>query len=820
MRHKERAVKEEAGPLADLSLKQRAALCSGRDFWHLKPVPALAIPPLLLTDGPHGVRKQVASGESVAFRSVPATCFPTASATACSWDRVLLRAIGTALGEECLAEGVSVLLGPGINIKRSPLCGRNFEYFSEDPVLAGELGAAWIEGLQGRGVGASLKHFAVNNQERHRATIDVRVDPRTLREIYLTGFERAIRQARPWTVMCAYNRVNGAFCSEHRELLTDILRDEWGFEGVLLTDWGACNDRVAGLEAGQDLEMPGSAGLNDARILRALRSDALDETILDRSAERILALMRRASANRHEGYQCDREAHHALARRAAAESAVLARNEDGLLPLAAGASLAVLGRFADEPRYQGAGSSQIEPWRLETAWQEFQRRCPGASYAPGYTENGEAPDEALLAEACALAEQADVAVVFAGLPAVYESEAFDREHMALPAGHTALIEGVAKANPRTVVVLACGAPVELPWADRVAAILVGYLGGQAGGPALVDVLTGQINPSGRFAETWPLTGEQTPAQAHFPGGPEVVEYREALYVGYRYYDAVGEAVPVRFPFGHGLGYTRFKYAPISLSARHISDRDTLRVDVAVTNVGEHPGAEVVQLYVRDVDSTVFRPPKELKGFDKAWLAPGETRHLRFQLEARDFAFYNTAAESWQVESGEFEILVGASSRDIRDRASVEVSAAVPAVPSPDLRHSAPIYYNPPRHSEEFDRASFQALCPNLPQRTTEPGDFHLNSTLGELKHHPIGRRLYQTVLRGTTTAVGEDQAVLREMMRRMVEEMPLRQVVLFSDGRLTYELADVLLALMNRHYSRALRNALGLFRRSERPNTA
>lgn len=804
-----------AQQLRRLSLEEKAALCSGRDFWHLKPQPRLNIPALLITDGPHGLRKQQAGQAQVDFRSVAATCFPTASASACSWDRELLHAMGVALAEECLQEGVSVLLGPGINIKRSPLCGRNFEYFSEDPLLAGELAASLIQGIQSRGVGASLKHYAVNNQEYRRATIDVRVDERTLHELYLAGFEHAVRRARPWTVMCAYNQVNGRYCSEHGQLLNDILRGDWGFDGVVVSDWGACNDRVEGLRAGLDLEMPGSGGVNDRRIAAAVRSGALDEAVLDRSVERVLRLMSRATASLRPGYRCDRESHHALARRIAAASVVVLQNRSELLPLRASMRIAVLGRFARRPRFQGAGSSQITPWRLDTAWDELQRQAE-CDYAPAYPEDPEQLDEALLAEACELAAEADVAVIFAGLPGICESEALDREHMALPASQDTLIRKVAALQPRTVVVLSCGAPVELPWADQVAAIVAGYLGGQAGGPALVDVLLGHINPSGKLAETWPLRLEHTPAHAHFPGGPATVEYREALYVGYRYYDALaaqGLEPGVRFPFGHGLSYTRFDYAGLHLSASHVRETDTLTVTVRITNSGAVAGSEIVQLYVRDSESTLFRPDKELKGFQKIRLEPGQSGDVRFELDRRAFAFYNADRGSWQVESGHFEILIGASSTDIRCRGGVWVESSQPERRIAASADAAALYYRPPARSEDFDQAAFRALCGDSQHATAadrSAGAFHLNSTLGELSGTLIGRLLYRAALRAATrSAGGGEHATLEAMMRRVVEDMPLRQVVLFSNGRLSFALADVLLALMNRRYRAALRGLLG-----------
>lgn len=789
------------------TLQEKAALCSGQDFWHLKPQPHLGVPPLLVTDGPHGVRKQRDASSEVNFHSVAATCFPTASAMACSWNRDLLHRVGRALAEECLQEGVSVLLGPGANIKRSPLCGRNFEYFSEDPLLSGELAAAWINGLQSQGVGASLKHYAVNNQEHYRATIDVRVDSRTLRELYLAGFELAIRQAQPWTVMCAYNRVNGVYCSEHEWLLTRILRDEWGFEGVVVTDWGACNDRVAGLRAGQDLEMPGSGGLNDRRIVAAVRAGDLEEQILDLAAGRLVRLLERGKQALRPSYRYDAEQHHALARRTAAESAVLLQNRNGVLPVESGRRLAVLGRLAQQPRYQGAGSSQITPWRLDTFWEALQSHSGEYGYAAGYPDDPEAVEQGLVEEACALAARMDVAIILVGLPATWESEALDREHMALPASHNELVRRVAAVQPNTIVVLCCGAPVELPWADEVAAIVAAYLGGQAGGSALADLLLGRVNFSGKLAETWPALLEDTPCHAHFPGGPDRVEYREALYVGYRYYDALRAEVArrkVRFPFGHGLSYTHFEYGAVELSSRQLMEGESLQVTIEVTNRGDLTGAEVVQLYVRDRAAPVFRPRKELKGFEKLSLAPGQRGTVRFVLDRRAFAFFHPPAERWLVAPGQFDLLIGASSMDIRACETVWVESSDPM---PEDDQAASQYRTPPEESTGFDAAAFQTLFHSamLSPLPAEAG-YHLNSTLGELRQTVIGNYLYQAVLRASLgAAAGEEHAAVnRMMMRRMVENMPLRQAVLFSRGRLNYRMAMLLLALMNRRFGRAL----------------
>ena len=659
-----------------MTLEEKASLCSGLNFWYLKGLERLGIPSIMVTDGPHGLRKQAGDADMVGLNSsVPATCFPTASALAATWDRDLIYQVGVALGEECRQEKVGVILGPGVNIKRSPLCGRNFEYFSEDPYLAGEIASSHINGVQSQGIGTSLKHYAANNQEFHRMTIDTIVDERTLREIYLAGFELAVKQAQPWTVMCSYNRINGTYASDHKTLMNDILKDEWGHTGLVVTDWGAMNERVEALKAGVELEMPGAHNGNDLRIVAAVRSGALAEATLDRAVERILALIFKAQATLAQDYTYDPQMHHALARRVAGEGAVLLKNEGGLLPLPAGAKIALIGRFARSPRYQGAGSSLINPSRLDNLYEELANLVGEAnlSYAPGYTEKGDAADEGLIQEALDIADKADVILICAGLTDMYEVEGIDRKHMRLPAGHDALIQRLAAAHKNLVVVLSNGSPVEMPWVDAVPAILEGYLGGQAGAGALADILTGRVNPSGKLAETFPLKLQDTPAQP-YPGGPTTVEYRESIYVGYRYYDTAG--VEVLFPFGHGLSYTTFAYRDLALTL----DGETVTATFKVKNTGAVAGKETVQLYVRDLQSSLFRPDKELKGFAKVDLAPGEETEVSLTLDQRAFAFYDAGSQDWVVEAGHFEILVGASSRDIRLSAPLHLTAEPTAPP--------------------------------------------------------------------------------------------------------------------------------------------
>jgi beta-glucosidase len=680
-----------ASLLGELTLEEKASLCLGSDFWHTAPIPHLGIPAIAVSDGPHGLRKQPDEGDHVGISgSLPATCFPTASALGSSFDPELARRVGEALGVEALAQGVAVVLGPGINIKRSPLCGRNFEYFSEDPLVSGELGAALVDGLQSQGVGASVKHYAVNNQETDRLRVSADVDERALREIYLPGFERVVTRGRPWTVMCAYNKVNGVYASENRWLLTELLRGEWGFDGLVVSDWGAVHDRVAALAAGLDLEMPPDLGVSDAAIVAAVRSGELDEAVLDRTAARVLRLVDRTHSDAVDLGEAqpgfDAEGHHALARAAAAECAVLLKNDGGLLPLqpSAGDTIALIGEFARTPRYQGAGSSQVNPTWVDNALDELKAAVPDGvrvEYSPGFGIGSTTADDELAAEAVALAGRASVVVAFLGLPDADESEGFDRTSMDLPANQTALVSRLAAANPNLAVALANGSAVRLSdWERHAPAILECWLSGQAAGGAAADVLTGAANPSGRLAERLPLRLEDNPSYLNFPGEHGHVRYGEGVFVGYRGYDAL--ALPVSYPFGHGLSYTDFGYADLTATLTGNTEDDSLTVAVActVTNTGQRPGKEVVQLYVTDPESSVSRPPRELKGFAKtATLAPGEGQTVTFRLRSRDLSYWSVRQHRWVLEGGTFRLGVGASSRDLRLTTTVELSAPPPTI---------------------------------------------------------------------------------------------------------------------------------------------
>lgn len=670
-----------------LSIEQRAELCLGGDIWHTAAIPEEGIEQITLSDGPHGLRRQPeGGGDHVGVGgSLPATCFPPACGLASSWNPELAREIGDALGVEARAQDVAVVLGPGINIKRSPLCGRNFEYLSEDPFLAGRLGAAMVAGIQAHGVGACPKHFAANNQETDRMRVSAEVDERTLREIYLPAFEHIVVAAAPWTVMCAYNKVNGVYASEHHWLLTELLRDEWGFDGLVMSDWGAVHDRVAAVAAGLDLEMPPDHGHSDKALVAAVQEGRLDEAVLDLAAARVLQLVDRASARTPA--EIDVVAHHELARRAAGECIVLLRNDGAVLPLAGDGTVAVLGELARTPRYQGAGSSQVVPIRVDATLDALTAALPDASvrFAPGYPldDPDAAPDAELIAAAVAAARDADVVVACLGLPAIAESEGYDRTHMDLPPAQLALLGALADGAPGVpvVAVLYNGSAVRTSsWDVHAAAVVECWLGGQAGGSAVADVLTGAVNPSGKLAETIPLKLSDCSASLNFPGEDGHVRYGEGVFVGYRGYDASEQEVA--YPFGHGLSYTSFGYDDLALTSTGSVDGGDLAVTVScrVANTGDRAGREVVQLYIGDPQASVARPPRELKGFDSITLDAGADGRVEFTLGAREFAYWSTRDRRWLVEGGRFTVEIGASSRDIRLTGPVTVDATPPARP--------------------------------------------------------------------------------------------------------------------------------------------
>lgn len=774
--------------ISQMTLKEKASLCSGKDFWHLKSIERLGLPEIMVCDGPHGLRKQNAENKKVGIgNSYPATCFPTAVTTACSWDRDLIYKMGQALAEECLQHGVSVLLGPGVNIKRSPLCGRNFEYFSEDPELAGEMGAAFIAGVQSKGIGTSLKHFAGNSQEMKRMTSNSIIDERALREIYLRAFEKAVKKSQPWTVMNAYNLLNGTYCSENDWLQNKVLRDEWGFKGAVVSDWGAVNDRVAGLNAGNDLEMPSSGGVNDAKIVEAVKCGVIDETTLDERVDKLIDIILKGAANKKPGYKFDVKAHNLLSRQIAEQSMVLLKNDGNILPLkrVEGEYVAVIGAFADNPRYQGAGSSIINPTMIDSGRRAFNNSPISVKFADGYDRSGKRKNEdAYITEACNLAKNASKAVVFIGLTDDYESEGFDRSTMKLPDGHNRLVEAVSRVNDNVIVVLEGGSPVEMPWADDVKAILNAYLGGQSVAPAIVDVLTGKANPCGKLAETYPVCLKDTPTSFRYPDSKEDVQYRESIFIGYRYYDKVERNV--RFPFGFGLSYTSFEYSDIKLKKKNLTKGEGAKVTFTIKNTGDVAGSEIAQVYVAKPESKIFRAPKELKGFIKIHLEPGEEKKVTVELDDRAFAFWNTATEDWCVESGEYKILVGASSRDIRLEAAAKMKSEDDET-IVDLRESAGVYFDgdPARAREDDFKVIYGGEFKLAPEITSDS----LNNSIERSKDKGLAKFIYNTV----DLAMKPKGGVGSSMITNTIMQTPIRNYVSMSNGLFTEDMADGLL---------------------------
>lgn len=783
--------------LALMTLEEKAAMCDGKDYWHLKGIERLGIPEIMVCDGPHGLRKKdyEKKGSSLSA-SVPSICFPTAVTTACSWDPDLLEKMGKALGGKCLKEKVGVLLGPGVNMKRSPLCGRNFEYFSEDPVLAGELAASFINGVQSRGVGTSLKHFCANDQESRRMNGDSVVDERALREIYLPAFEIAVKKAQPWTVMNSYNKINGTFGSENAHTQTEILRDDWGFEGAIVTDWGACNNRDDGLAAGNDIEMPSSSGAGTRKILDAVKSGKISEELLNERVLKILELIKKAADGAEkaekEGFEFDEEKDHLLAKEIAEQSMVLLKN-DGILPLDKSKKIAVIGEMAKTPRYQGAGSSQINPTHLDGAYDILVAAGVNATYSQGYerTLAKAKKNPAHIEEAVAAAKNADTVLLFIGLTEDYESEGFDRTHMKLPDAHIELVKAVSAVNKNIVVILSGGAPVEFDWDnDSVRAILNSYLGGQAGAGAVVDIVLGKVNPSGKLAETYPEKLEDNPSFNNFPGNIATVEYRESVYIGYRYYEKAGQSV--RYPFGYGLSYTTFEYSGLYIDKTDMDENDTLSVSFRVKNTGSVAGFETAQLYVGDPESTIFRPVKELKGFKKIWLEPGEEKAITITLNKRAFAFFNVKTNGWCVESGIFNIYVGASSADIRLTGSVNVIAA--PVEIPDYRETAPVYYTGKVQSvpdDQFTAVLGRPIPPTERDRSTPLTVVDSFETSSYTKWGGRINNLMHKMIPVFVKGPGADFAI------GIATQTPIRNFISMSGGVFSEKMAAGLLRILN-----------------------
>lgn len=761
--------------LDTMTLEEKCALLSGRETFKTRALPQYEIPQMWLSDGPHGVRKQAGESDHLGLNpSVPATCFPPAAAIANSWDPELGEEIGQALGEEAAAQDVAVLLGPGLNIKRNPLCGRNFEYFSEDPYLSGKMAAGYIRGIQSRGIAACPKHFAVNNQELRRMVSNSVVDERTLREIYLTGFEIAVKEGGPETIMSAYNLVNGEYANENEHLLKDILRGEWGFDGAVITDWGGSDDHANGVKCGSTLEMPAPGGDSVRELMAAVQSGKVTEEDIDARLRELLPLIFKT----HEALEnapktFDKQAHHALARKAAAESIVLLKNEGNILPLKKGVELAVIGDFAAQPRYQGAGSSMVNSLQVDTLLDVFQKQnIPIADYATGFERHGQ-PNEKLKKDAVELARETDVVLLCLGLDEIQESEGMDRPAMRLAQNQVELLKAVAAVNPHIVVLFSSGSSVEMPWLEQCQALVYGSLGGQAGAGAVVDVLTGKVCPGGKLVETWPLRYEDAPSRKNFGTAGRNVQYREGLYVGYRYYQTA--QVPVLFPFGYGLSYTSFQYSDLSVEENCVT--------LTVTNTGKRAGSETVQLYVSKPDAVVFRPKQELKGFAKVWLQPGEQKKVTLRLDDKAFRYWNTKTNHWEQEEGNYLLRVGSSSEDIRLETVISVVGT--ALPDPYMTLDLPHYRS--GQVQEVSTAEFEALLGHpLPEDTVK---IDRNMTLGEMNHSrsPLGWLVQKVLSARLDASIQKGKPDLNTMFQY---NMPLRALAKMTNGMVSMGMVD------------------------------
>ena len=795
---------KNADIISKLTLEQKAGFCSGKDSWHLRSVEEAGLPEIMMTDGPHGLRKQPRKGDiSGIGGSVPATCFLPACTTAASWDTAMLYRMGQALGEEALQEKVSIVLGPGVNIKRNPLCGRNFEYFSEDPYLAGKLAANFIKGVQSTGTGTCIKHFAANNQETRRQTIDSVVDERTLREIYLTAFEIAVKEAKPWAVMNAYNKLNGTYCAENKYLLTDILRDEWGFDGIVMSDWGAENNRVKGLKAGGNLEMPSSNGINDKKIIKAIENGELDESELDESIDKVIDIIIKSKHNLSKTHNYDKLKHHRLVRTMAANSVVLLKNENAVLPLKKGDKVAIIGEMAKKARFQGAGSSFIEPTILESAYDIYKAEYGfEPKYEQGYKTDTDVIDEELESAAVELAERDKdrKIIMYVGLTDLYESEAFDREHMRLPENQLSLIEKVCAVNENVIIVLSCGSPVEMPFEKDVKAILCSYLGGQAGAGAVLDILYGKTNPSGKLPETFPLKYEDVPSAKYFPEGPETVEYREGIYVGYRYFDSAD--VPVLYPFGYGLSYTTFEFSDLKLSSENIRDDDKLTVTFKVKNTGETDGAEVCQLYIGANENKIYRPKKELRAFTKIYLKAGEEKSVSFTLGKREFSYYNVDSKSFEAETGRYTVYVGNSLVDLPLQKIVKVTN-VEGIKPINYTQATPHYFE--AKVNEVTDSEFETLLGRELPPKQKGEDFvpSVDMPLIDMTDYAGGRFLNKFAYKVTMLVV-KGTITNRKMAATMLLSTPVRASVMMSGGALTLQMGKDIVRMGTGHFCSGL----------------
>ena len=784
--------------IQQMTLEEKCSLLSGRDVWTTRPIERLGIPSIFLSDGPTGVRKQMGAGDHLGLNaSVPATCLPTAATMANSWNPELSRKVGQLVGQEAVCQQVNVLLGPGLNIKRSPLCGRNFEYFSEDPYLSGKMAAAFVQGVQANGISACPKHFAVNSQELRRMANDSVLDERTLREIYLTGFEIAVKEGQPKTIMTSYNLVNGTYANENEHLLEEILVQDWGYQGAVVTDWGGSNDHVEGVRVGSHLEMPGTGGDSERELIAAVKEGRLSEDLLNQRVDEFLRLVFGTCQATQKGHsEFDAAAHHAIAAQAAEETVVLLKNQDNLLPLAEGTQVAVIGDFAKTPRYQGAGSSMVNPTQLDTGLEQLaQSGLRSVGYAQGYQRSGE-KNEPMQMEAVQLAQQAQVVLVYMGLPEISETEGMDRTHMRIPDNQIELLHAVAEVNPNVVVVLAGGSPVEMPWVSHCKALVHGYLGGQAGAGAVLRVITGKVNPSGKLAESYPMALEQNPTSRYYPGEQRTSEYREGLYVGYRYYETAG--VPVQFPFGFGLSYTTFAYSDLTVSEQG--------VEFTLANTGSRDGAEIAQLYVALPGGKVFRPAKELKGFAKVWLKAGESKRVSIAFDDKTFRYFNVGTNAWQVEPGEYQLMVGSSVAQIQLTGQLKLEGD--QAPCPYQKNQMECYYT--GQIQQVPDDQFRALLGHeIPNPNWDAsGQLGLNDAICQMYYakSPLARLVYKILTHLKDKSIAKGKPDLNILF---IYNMPFRGIAKMTGGAVTMDMAQAVVTMVNGHFFKGMGQLLG-----------
>ncbi|MFC4401596.1 beta-glucosidase family protein [Gracilibacillus xinjiangensis] len=782
--------------IAEMTLEEKASLMSGKDFWQTQDIERLGINSIFLADGPHGIRRQaVASNKMGLNQGVPATCYPTAATVANSWNAELGEKVGEYLGEEAVSQKVHVLLGPGVNMKRNPLCGRNFEYFSEDPYLAGKMAAGYIRGIQAHGVSACVKHFAVNNQEEKRMTIDTIVDERTLREIYLTAFEIAVKEGNTKSIMSSYNKLNGTYTNENKHLMQDILRREWGYTGTVITDWGGSNDRLQGLLAGNELEMPTTSGETDREIIAAIKKGEIDEAILDESVDRLLDLVfSTESAIDRSKTEFDMEKHHRVSQKVAEESIVLLKNDDDILPLKFGKKVAVIGDFAQNARYQGAGSSLVNPTILDHTMDSFEESgILSIGYEPGFERYGKR-NQQMIDRACILAKKADVVLLYIGLDEVTEAEGLDRKDMKIPENQVDLLHAIHEVNPNIIAIISCGSAVEMPWIDKVKGLLHSYLGGQAGARAILRVLSGDVNPSGKLAETYPLKYEDTPSYRHFPGREATVEYREGLFIGYRYYDTAD--INVLFPFGYGLSYTTFEYSDINIDRQGVSFR--------LTNTGSKAGMEVAQLYVGCRSDKIFRPSKELKGFTKVLINAGESKTIQIPFDDKTFRYFNVATNQWEKESAEYKIMIGSSSADIRLTDTIYIEGTDAQLPyDKEKLHS---YYTGKVNNVSKDEFE-QLIGRELPDPSWDRDKpLGYNDTIAQCQYAKglFGRIAYHTIVftHHFLWKIGKRSTANIIMMS--ILNLPFRGIARMTGGIVNMPMLDGILMMVNGHFFKGL----------------